>query len=78
MKHMTLWDKWVEKCTLPTFDLIAEDDFNPDGVLIMADDLYRDGFRHGVIAASVALSAAVALGAFIIERRNHKHEQQQH
>ena len=77
MKHMTMWDKWVEKCTLPTFDLVAEDDFNPDGVLIMADDLYRDGFKHGVIVASVALSA-VALGAFIIERRNHKYEQQQH
>lgn len=77
MKRMTLWDKWVEKCTLPTFDLVAEDDFNPDGVLIMADDLYRDGFRHGIIAASITL-AAVVLGAFIIERRNHKHEREQH
>lgn len=77
MKHRTLWDKWVEKCTFPAFDLVAEDDFNPDGVLIMADDLYRDGFRHGVIAASVTLTA-VALGAFIIKRRNHNHEQQQY
>lgn len=61
---MRLPNKWLDKATAESFNLVAEDDFNPDGVLLMGYDLYEAGFNHGLIAAGV-LAGVVLAGCII-------------
>lgn len=71
---MRLPSKWLAAATHETFDLVAEDDFNPDGVLCMAYDLYEAGFSHGLIAAGIGASVILA-GCVIGHLRSKKNEE---
>lgn len=71
---MRLPNKWLDKATSESFNLVAEDDFNPDGVLLMGYDLYEAGFNHGLIAAGV-LAGVVLAGCVIGHLRSKKNEE---
>jgi len=73
---MRLPNKWLEATTHESFNLVAEDDFNPDGVLLMGYDLYEAGFNHGLIAAGV-LAGVVLAGCVIghLRSRSKKNEE---
>lgn len=60
-------DWWLRKVTEDELDLVAEDDFNPDGVVLFGYDLYEKGLAHGVCLATTTIGIAVA--AYFVARK---------
>lgn len=55
----TLPNWWLEKATKEDFDLVADDDFNPDGVLLFGYDAYETGVNHGIYIATACIGITV-------------------
>lgn len=51
--------KWLNHVTGNEFDIVAQDDFNPDGVLIFGYEMYQRGVRHGIGFALMAIGAGL-------------------
>lgn len=63
---------WLRKATEKDFDYVAEDDFNPDGVVLFGYDSYEKGVRHGIYIATacagLTIAAAIATKRYINKR----------